>query len=227
MHLSARTLLPLLSLALCAPPAATFAQEKYTSNDEKAVYSLGILRAKELRNLLFTERDLEIYQAGMRDEFAGKTEVDFDSQVTNMRQFQQARTRAAAEAEEKAAAEFATRAAAEPGAEKTASGMIFTEISAGTGPNPTVVDTVTVNYHGTLRDGTVFDSSVDRGQPASFPLNRVIPCWTEAVQKMRVGGKAKIVCPPDIAYGDRGAGALIRPGAVLTFEVELISIDSR
>ncbi len=83
----------------------------------------------------------------------------------------------------------------------------------------------TVHYHGTLRDGTVFDSSVERGQPAQFALNRVIPCWTEGLQLMKVGGKAKLVCPPEIAYGDRGAGQLIKPGAALTFEVELISIE--
>ena len=82
-----------------------------------------------------------------------------------------------------------------------------------------------MNYHGTLRDGTVFDSSRDRGTPATFPLNRVIPCWTEAVQKMKVGGKAKIVCPSSIAYGDRGAPPKIKPGAPLVFEVELLSIE--
>jgi FKBP-type peptidyl-prolyl cis-trans isomerase FkpA/FKBP-type peptidyl-prolyl cis-trans isomerase FklB len=85
---------------------------------------------------------------------------------------------------------------------------------------------VKVHYHGTLRDGTVFDSSVDRGSPATFPLNRVIKCWTEGVQKMKVGGKSKLICPSDIAYGDRGAPPKIKPGAPLIFEVELISIEA-
>ena len=107
---------------------------------------------------------------------------------------------------------------------KTASGLIYTELKAGSGPSPTATDTVKVNYRGTLADGTEFDSSYKRGQPAEFPLNRVIPCWTEGVQKMKVGGKAKLVCPPSIAYGDRGAGKAVPPGATLTFEVELLDI---
>jgi len=107
---------------------------------------------------------------------------------------------------------------------KTASGLLYTELKAGSGPSPTATDTVKVNYRGTLADGTEFDSSYKRGQPAEFPLNRVIPCWTEGVQKMKVGGKAKLVCPPSIAYGDRGAGKAVPPGATLTFEVELLDI---
>jgi len=107
---------------------------------------------------------------------------------------------------------------------KTASGLIYTELKAGSGPSPAATDTVKVNYRGTLADGTEFDSSYKRGQPAEFPLNRVIPCWTEGVQKMKVGGKAKLVCPPSIAYGDRGAGRAVPPGATLTFEVELLDI---
>ncbi len=107
---------------------------------------------------------------------------------------------------------------------KTASGLVYTELKAGDGPSPTATDTVKVNYRGTLADGTEFDSSYKRGQPAEFPLNRVIACWTEGVQKMKVGGKAKLVCPPSIAYGDRGAGRAVPPGATLTFEVELLDI---
>ena len=97
-------------------------------------------------------------------------------------------------------------------------------VKEGAGANPTATSTVKVHYHGTLRDGTVFDSSVQRGQPISFPLNGVIPCWTEGVQKMKVGGKAKLVCPSDTAYGDQGSGP-IPGGATLLFEVELIAIE--
>ena len=114
--------------------------------------------------------------------------------------------------------------AAEDGAVRTASGLVITEIEAGTGASPTATDTVTVHYHGTLRDGTVFDSSVERGAPTSFPLNQVISCWTEGVQLMKVGGKNRLVCPSDTAYGDQGRPG-IPPGAVLVFEVELLGIE--
>jgi len=111
------------------------------------------------------------------------------------------------------------------GAETSASGLIITHIVEGTGPSPTATDVVQVHYHGTFEDGSVFDSSVERGQPARFPLNRVIPCWTEGVAMMKVGGKATLVCPPEIAYGERGAPPRIPPNATLTFEVELIEIQ--
>jgi FKBP-type peptidyl-prolyl cis-trans isomerase FkpA len=97
-------------------------------------------------------------------------------------------------------------------------------VKEGSGASPALTDTVKVHYHGTLRDGTVFDSSVDRGEPAEFPLDRVIPCWTEAVQTMKVGEKAHITCPSEIAYGDRGAPPKIKGGAALAFDVELIEI---
>ena len=95
----------------------------------------------------------------------------------------------------------------------------------GSGPSPTATDVVRVHYHGTFPDGQVFDSSVERGEPARFPLNRVIACWTEGVQLMKVGGKAKLVCPPEIAYGARGAPPRIPPNATLHFEVELLAIE--
>ena len=111
------------------------------------------------------------------------------------------------------------------GANETPSGLIITHLVEGTGPSPTATDVVQVHYHGTFEDGSVFDSSVERGQPARFPLNRVIPCWTEGVAMMKVGGKATLVCPPEIAYGPRGAPPRIPPNATLNFEVELLAIQ--
>jgi FKBP-type peptidyl-prolyl cis-trans isomerase FkpA len=108
--------------------------------------------------------------------------------------------------------------------EKTPSGLVYESLKDGTGVAATPADTVQVHYRGTLANGTEFDSSYKRGQPASFPLNRVIPCWTEGVAKMREGGKAKLTCPPQIAYGSQGAGSAVPPNATLTFEVELIKV---
>ena len=117
------------------------------------------------------------------------------------------------------------QAAAEKGAIKTDSGMVYRSLKDGSGASPKETDVVSVHYRGTLPDGKEFDSSIKRGQPAEFPLSRVIKCWTEGVQKMKVGGKAKLTCPPNVAYGERGTpGGPIPPNATLIFEVELLGI---
>ena len=119
---------------------------------------------------------------------------------------------------------YLDKAAAEPGAQKTASGLIYRELKPGTGASPKATDTVKVHYRGTLTDGKEFDSSYG-GQPLEFPLNRVIRAWTEGVQMMKVGGKAQLVCPANLAYGERGAPPDIPGGATLVFEVELLGIS--
>jgi FKBP-type peptidyl-prolyl cis-trans isomerase FkpA len=116
------------------------------------------------------------------------------------------------------------KAAKEKGAVKTSSGMVFISLKDGKGKSPTAANTVEVNYRGTLTNGKEFDSSYKRNQSISFPLTGVIPCWTEGVQMMKVGGKAKLVCPPELAYGARGAGSDVPPNATLVFEVELLNI---
>ena len=123
--------------------------------------------------------------------------------------------------------DLAAKAAKEPGAQVTPSGLVFRSLKEGTGASPQASDKVRVHYRGTFADGKEFDSSYSRGQPAEFPLDRVIKCWTEGVQLIKVGGKAKLTCPPAIAYGERGAGSVIPPGATLQFEVELLGIASR
>jgi len=114
--------------------------------------------------------------------------------------------------------------AADAAATPVADGIEITQIVEGTGASPAATDVVVVHYHGTFPDGQVFDSSVQRGEPARFPLNRVIPCWTQGLQKMKVGGKSKLVCSPQTAYGERGAPPRIPPNATLHFEVELLDI---
>ena len=126
-----------------------------------------------------------------------------------------------------AQSDFAQQAAKEPGAKVTASGLVFRSLQDGQGASPVASDKVKVHYRGTLPDGKEFDSSFNRNQPIDFPLSAVIPCWTEGVQLMKVGGKAKLTCPPAIAYGSRGAGGVIPPNATLQFEVELIAIAGK
>ena len=123
--------------------------------------------------------------------------------------------------------DFAAKAAKEPGAQVTASGLVFLSLKEGSGASPQATDKVRVHYRGTFQDGKEFDSSYARGQAAEFPLDRVIKCWTEGVQRIKVGGKARLTCPPAIAYGERGAGGVIPPGATLQFEVELLGIAGR
>ena len=132
---------------------------------------------------------------------------------------------AATPAAKPASAASAAAAPARPATETLPSGVKIVHTLAGTGAQPKATDTVKVHYRGTLADGKEFDSSFKRGMPASFPLNRVVPCWTEGLQKIKVGGKATLTCPPATAYGDRGAGGVVPPNATLTFEVELLAIE--
>ena len=126
-----------------------------------------------------------------------------------------------------AQADVAASAAKEPGAVVTASGLVYRSLKDGTGASPAATETVKVHYRGTFPDGKEFDSSYARGTPAEFPLNRVIKCWTEGVQLMKVGGKSKLTCPAAIAYGEKGAGGVIPPNALLQFEVELLGIAGK
>ncbi|MFT3708614.1 MAG: FKBP-type peptidyl-prolyl cis-trans isomerase [Archangium sp.] len=204
------------------PPPPLTAEEK-----QKALYAFGALIAERtpVKAAEFSEADLAEVVKGMKDAAAGKDLLykmdEFGPKVEQLLNEKQA---AKAEAEKKKGTEFAAKAAKEKGAKKTASGLIYVETQAGTGKSPSATDTVSVHYKGTLIDGTEFDSSYKRGQPTEFPLNGVIKCWTEGVAMMKVGGKSKLICPSDIAYGDRGAGANIPGGSTLVFEVELLAI---
>jgi FKBP-type peptidyl-prolyl cis-trans isomerase FkpA len=145
-------------------------------------------------------------------------------QVWLMQQQATAAAPASAPAQASAGSDLAAAAAKEPGAVVLPSGLVFLSLKEGEGRQPRATDTVRVHYRGTLADGTEFDSSYKRGQAAEFPLNQVIPCWTEGMQRIKAGGKAKLTCPPGIAYGDSGAGGVIPPNATLQFEVELVGV---
>ena len=186
-----------------APPAAD--TSGLANDDEKTIYALGLALARNIEPFHLSENEVKLLEDGLRDGALGRpTKVPLEQWAPNLQKFAQARAAAAAGEEAKAAEPYLAEAAVAPGAIKLDSGVIYKEDAAGTGATPKATDIVKVHYHGTLRDGSVFDSSRDRGEPAQFPLNRVIPCWTEAIQKMKVGGKATLVCPAAAAYGDRG-----------------------
>ena len=211
-----------LALALGSPAGA---QSVPKTGDEKAFYSIGVSIASQLNPAKpISERELEVLVQGVRDAVNGRTlAVEQNEGATLVRTMLQARQARSLELEAAASREYLAAESAKKGAKTTESGLIYTELEAGEGASPTATDKVRVHYHGTLRDGTVFDSSVERDEPAEFPLNRVIPCWTEGVAMMKVGGRSRLVCPAEIAYGNRSTGR-IPPGAALTFEVELLEI---
>ena len=217
--------LTVLVLALASiVPTVRAAGPELKSDDDKTMYALGVALSQNLANFSLSEQELELVKLGLTDGVLkrDKKVPDVESYGPKLQQLARTRMANVAAAEKKAAQPFLEKAAAEKGAQRTASGLVYSELKAGTGDMPKPTDVVKVNYEGRLMDGTVFDGS--RGTPASFPLNGVIKCWSEGLQKMKVGGKAKLVCPADIAYGDNGSPPLIKPGAPLVFEVELLEI---
>ena len=198
------------------------------TEDEKTIYSIGVMMGRQIANFGLSPAELEALKQGVSDSATGKKpEVELETYGPKIQAFVQARTAKAAENEKATAAAFADNAAKEAGAVKSASGLVFKTLTPGTGKSPVATDLVKVHYHGTLTSGEVFDSSVKRGEPVDFALNSVIPCWTEGVQKMKVGEKARLVCPSSIAYGDQGRPPTIPGGATLIFEVELLGIKGK
>lgn len=212
-----------LTAALALSSGAGWAED--LSEEEKILYYMGIAVEQNLRSFTLSDEELDLVIRGLREAHAGKQlELDRATYHPKARAFGKQRSKKAAEAEKLKAHAFLAEAAQRTGAIRTESGLIYTEIAPGSGDSPQPTDTVTVRYHGTLRDGTVFDSSAKRGGPFDLRLDRVIPCWSEGVSMMKVGGKSIIVCPPEIAYGERGAPPVIPGNAALSFEVELIEI---
>jgi len=212
--------------AATAPAAAKKtapAASKPMTDDEKTIYALGLSMYRSIGQFDLSPAELEILKKSFSDAAAGKPAVDIQVWGPKIQALATARGAHAAERQKAMSAAYLSKAAMEVGAQKTASGLIYHELRAGTGPSPQATDTVKVNYRGTLVDGTEFDSSYKRNEPAEFPLNGVIKCWTEGVQKMKVGGKARLVCPADIAYGNEGRPG-IPGGAALIFEIELLHI---
>jgi FKBP-type peptidyl-prolyl cis-trans isomerase FkpA len=220
-----RTVIAASLVALALAPAARAADPKLDTEDQKTLYALGLALSRNLATFNLTPEELATVEAGLSDGlFSKEKKVDLDTYGKKIQELAQTRAKAAAEKEKEASKPFLEKMAAEKGAKKLPSGVIYIEEKAGTGDSPKPTDKVKVHYTGKLIDGTVFDSSVERGQPVTFGLNQVIKCWTEGVGQMKPGGKAKLVCPSDQAYGDRGAPPRIKPGATLVFDVELLDI---
>jgi len=222
--------LTLLALVACSPteptaPAASAQGAELTTDQDKTLYAIGLVLGQQINDFKLTAGEVDIVSLGMKDSVLGnEPKAELETYGPRSQPLMQERMQAGVAAEKQASDAWVAEQASQAGAQRSATGVVVIPITEGTGANPTAESTVRVHYHGTLRDGSVFDSSVQRGEPIEFSLSGVIPCWTEGVQKIKVGGKSKLVCPSDTAYGDQGSGS-IAGGAALAFDVELLGIQ--
>lgn len=219
-------LLSVFTFSACNADAAKTAKPvEPTTEEQKTLYALGIFMSQQVDVFALTPEELAMVQKGLADGVShNKPAVDIEAYKPKLQTLAQGRIEAASKKSAEAGTAYVEKAAKEAGATKTASGMVVKHTKEGTGAQPKPTDQVKVHYEGRLIDGKVFDSSIARGEPATFPLNGVIPCWTEGVQTMKVGGKAQFVCPASLAYGPNGSPPTIPPQSTLVFDVELLDI---
>jgi FKBP-type peptidyl-prolyl cis-trans isomerase FkpA len=207
------------------PITSSAAEPGFANDDQKFLYYWGTTFGKQLEAAgVTTPEDLKWVNQGLQDQTAGKAPSYGDEYPSLLNNYLVRRQKEAARLEQEAARSYLQEVAKEKGAVTTDSGLVFRTLVAGRGAQPDSNSRVKVQYTGTLRDGTVFDSSLTRGKPLETTLDKVIACWSEAIPRMRVGGKAKFTCPPDLAYGERG-NSMIPGGSALTFEVELLEVQ--
>jgi FKBP-type peptidyl-prolyl cis-trans isomerase FkpA len=206
-------------------PVTPAAKPAPMTEEQKTVYALGLSIYNSLGRFDLSPAELNLVKKAITDAAAKKPEVEIQVYGPKIADLQQQRTNRVAEKEKAESTAYLAKAAAKPGVVKTDTGLLYKETLAGTGESPKATDSVKVNYRGTFVSGAEFDSSYKRNEPAEFPLSGVVPCWTEGLQKMKVGGKATLVCPSSIAYGDAGRGS-IPGGATLIFDIELLAITS-
>lgn len=206
--------------------AATAAEDSALTDQDKTFYAIGFSVARSLDVFNLSPSEFELVKKGIEDSHAGRNH-EFNALSYNVKIQEIAKERRKSTGKKQAAAgkAYLEKATHEKGAVKTASGMVYLSQVEGKGASPAQTDTVKVNYRGTLVDGREFDSSYRRNRPLEFKLDNVIPCWVEGIKMMKPGGKAQLVCPPELAYGDSGAGEMILPGATLVFEVELLDLQ--
>jgi FKBP-type peptidyl-prolyl cis-trans isomerase len=214
--------------AIAAILAAGSWASPIASERDQTLYAIGARLGRSLAAFSLSESELEVVLLGLRDAVLGRelavNETARQSQIDALLRERRAPSLAA---ERQASAEFLAQAAREPGAVRMSSGLVMRELRGGSGPSPGAGDRVRLHYHGRLRDGNVFDSSVERGVPVEIALARALPCWREALPKMKVGGKTELVCPAELAYGASGDPPRVAGGAVVVYEIELLSIDAR
>ncbi len=217
-----RILLVCMTVLLTA--AASSAAE-LKNDEQKTLYAIGQTVFKSLAVFSLTPAEFEVVLQGLKDAQAGKKpEVEVSTQAPKIQEFAKARRKALSDKLIPANKDLLEKAAKEKGAVKTDSGLVYIPLREGTGASPKSTDTVKVNYRGTLHDGREFESSIKRGKPSEFRVDSVIKCLNEGLQKMKTGGKSRLVCPASIGYGDNGFGETILPGSTLDFEIELLEI---
>jgi FKBP-type peptidyl-prolyl cis-trans isomerase FkpA len=218
----------LVSVLCLGTPAAFAAAPEPTTDEQKTLYALGLSINQSLSNFSLSEAEFEIVKSGIIDGFSKRAaKVDILAFGPKIQQLQQARASVIAEGEKKLGAAFLTKAAAESGSKKTESGAVITTIKEGKGAIPKISDMVKVQYNGTLIDGTVFDSTLKQGEPPILVVSEMSKCWVEGIQQMKVGGKSRLICPSSLGYRDKGLPPLIKPGATLVFEIDLLEIVAK
>ena len=228
MPLNPRPLsLSLLTLLVFAP--ALLAAQELKNEQEETFYAMGAILGRKLTPSKLSAKELDLVRRGFLDAASGKKlkvdEKELEEFGPKIDLILSKRTSPEAEAQRAKGVAFAEQVLKEPGALRTKSGLVLRTLKPGEGGSPAATDKVRVSYESRLLDGTVFDSSVQHGGPTSFRLNQVLPCWTEAVQLMKLGEKAKLVCPASLAYGAAGRPPQIPGGAALVFEVELLAFE--
>ena len=213
-----------VALSACAPAAKDFTPK---TDEEKQLYTLGVLISRNIQSFELSDSEIAVVKAGVDQgsrDHAKLTTEEMEKLIPALQELQKKRTEASSAKAKEAGTAYLAKAAAEAGVAKLDGGIILKITKDGTGALPQAGDTVKVNYEGKLISGKVFDSSIKRGEPATFPLAAVIPCWGKGMQQIKVGGKAQLTCPADQAYGPEGHPPEIPGNSVLVFDVELLEI---
>jgi FKBP-type peptidyl-prolyl cis-trans isomerase FkpA/FKBP-type peptidyl-prolyl cis-trans isomerase FklB len=220
--MTARRVAAVLVLAAVAAGASEIASER-----DQTLYAIGVRLGRSLAPFALSEGELEMVLQGVRDAVLGRElAVNETARQAQIDQLLRERRSQSLAAERAASAEFLAQAARESGAVRLPSGLVVVELRAGSGPSPGATDRVRLHYHGRLRDGNVFDSSVERGVAAQVSMAHALPCWREALLRMRVGGKSRLVCPAELAHGASGDPPRVAGGAAVVYELELLSIEA-